>query len=270
MICLQRKKFLSIGEMSKMSGVHIKSLRYYDRIGVLKPAYIDPDTNYRYYTYPQLGVVDAIQTCVELDIPLKQFAGFIEDEGQEIHYARLLEQGKEMAEKKIRDIREGLKQIELFLQEIKRSEVLMSQDQPVFRDVRKKRYFTIPLEKSISSDEYDKVWKNLYDEAISGGCSVGYETGLLYIYQKEEVRRYVFLEIISGGAKSQRILTLPAGRYISKCVEQTKIETAPEEFPELFANDNEKIVVGSVLYTGDFNVSKPVYELRCSVLQPKA
>lgn len=262
---MQRKNFLSIGEMSQMTGVHIKSLRYYDRIGVLKPAYIDPDTNYRYYTYPQLGIVDAIQTCVELDIPLKKFSGFIEDEGQEIHYARLLEHGKTLAEKKIRDIREGLKQIEFFLQEIKRGEMLMSQNQPVFRDVRKKRYFTIPLEKSLSIDEYDKVWKNLYDEAISGGYTVGYETGLLYIYQKEDVRRYVFLEIISGGANSQRILTLPAGRYISKCVEQIKIETAPEEFPEQFANDDEKIVVGSVLYAGDLNISKLMYELRCSV-----
>lgn len=261
---MHRKNFLSIGEMSQMTGVHIKSLRYYDRIGVLKPAYVDPDTNYRYYTYPQHGIVDAIQTCVELDIPLKQFPDFIEDEGQEIHYANLLEHGKTLAEKKIRDIREGLKQIEFYLQEIKRGEALMRQNQPVFRDVRKKRYFTIPLEKPLSFDEYDKTWKNIYDEAINEGCTVGYETGLLYIFQKEDVRRYEFLEIISGDAKSKRILTLPAGRYISKCVDQIKMETAPEEFPEQFANDDEIIVVESELFTGDFNIAKPVYELRCS------
>lgn len=43
---MRTKKYLSIGEMAKLSGVHIKSLRYYDRIGVLKPAYVDPKTNH--------------------------------------------------------------------------------------------------------------------------------------------------------------------------------------------------------------------------------
>ena len=43
------KGYLSIGAVSKRKGVSIKSLRYYDRIGVLRPAYINKDTNYRYY-----------------------------------------------------------------------------------------------------------------------------------------------------------------------------------------------------------------------------
>lgn len=42
---------LSIGEFSKIANVHIKSLRYYDKLGVLKPIYVDPKTNYRYYSY---------------------------------------------------------------------------------------------------------------------------------------------------------------------------------------------------------------------------
>ena len=36
------KEYLTIGEVSKMKGVGIKSLRYYDRLGILKPAYINP------------------------------------------------------------------------------------------------------------------------------------------------------------------------------------------------------------------------------------
>mgnify|MGYP004571771149 CR=1 FL=1 len=35
---------LSIGEFSKIANVHIKSLRYYDKLGVLKPIYVDPKT----------------------------------------------------------------------------------------------------------------------------------------------------------------------------------------------------------------------------------
>ena len=35
---------LKIGDFSKLSGVSIRMLRYYDEIGLLKPVRIDPDT----------------------------------------------------------------------------------------------------------------------------------------------------------------------------------------------------------------------------------
>ena len=34
-------QYLSIGKVSKMKNVSIKSLRYYDKIGILKPAFIN-------------------------------------------------------------------------------------------------------------------------------------------------------------------------------------------------------------------------------------
>lgn len=258
-------KLITIGEVSKISGVHIKSLRYYDKIGILKPAYVDPETNYRYYTYSQIGIVDVIQTCVELDIPLKQFAGFMENDGQEIHYAQLLEYGKALAKKKVSSIRNGIKLIELLQQEISRSEALMHRRQPVVCEIPKKRYYTTPLDKRPSNDDFYNALGNLYSKAIGEGLMVGYEFGLLYIYRKGAVQRYQFIEIISGKAKSPCLITLPAGQYISRCIEQSKIETAPEDFSEQFANDDKKIVVESELLTGDYDISKPIYELRCSV-----
>ena len=70
---MEKKNLLSIGELSKITGVHIKALRYYDSLGILTPTYIDPNSGYRYYSFYQKAVVDAIQFCVDLDIPLKTF-----------------------------------------------------------------------------------------------------------------------------------------------------------------------------------------------------
>ena len=39
-------KHLSIGQVAQIKGVHVKSLRYYDKIGILKPAYTDPNTGF--------------------------------------------------------------------------------------------------------------------------------------------------------------------------------------------------------------------------------
>lgn len=47
------KKYFSIGETAKINNISIQALRHYDKIGILKPAYIDLNTNYRYYTINQ-------------------------------------------------------------------------------------------------------------------------------------------------------------------------------------------------------------------------
>ena len=43
-----------IGEFSKLSRISIRMLRHYDEIGLLHPAYIDPESDYRYYREDQL------------------------------------------------------------------------------------------------------------------------------------------------------------------------------------------------------------------------
>src|SRR5690242_19632761 len=44
----------SIGEMARDSGLGVSALRFYDRAGVLVPAWVDPVTGYRWYGPEQL------------------------------------------------------------------------------------------------------------------------------------------------------------------------------------------------------------------------
>ena len=48
---------LKIGDFSKLSRVSIRMLRHYDEIGLLRPARIDPESGYRYYSDTQLLIV---------------------------------------------------------------------------------------------------------------------------------------------------------------------------------------------------------------------
>ena len=105
---MKKENLLSIGALSKQTGVHIKSLRYYDSLGILRPAYVDPSSGYRYYSLQQIPVVDAIQLCIDLDIPLKQFTDYCMDGGSRIHYGKLVERGTILAKEKIQAIQERL------------------------------------------------------------------------------------------------------------------------------------------------------------------
>ena len=42
-----KEQLLSIGKMAEINGVSIPTLRLYDKNGLLKPAYIDPESGYR-------------------------------------------------------------------------------------------------------------------------------------------------------------------------------------------------------------------------------
>lgn len=62
---------LTIGQMSKINNVSEQTLRYYDKIGILKPIEIDKFTGYRYYSIKQCARLDMIQYLKSLGMQLK-------------------------------------------------------------------------------------------------------------------------------------------------------------------------------------------------------
>lgn len=62
----------SISEMAKLSGVSVRTLHYYDEIGLLKPSEVVLDTGYRYYDELAMERLQQILFYRELDFPLKE------------------------------------------------------------------------------------------------------------------------------------------------------------------------------------------------------
>ncbi len=61
-----------ISEFSRLSQLSVKTLRYYDQLGLLKPAQTDPESGYRYYTAEQLFRLNRILAFKELGFTLEQ------------------------------------------------------------------------------------------------------------------------------------------------------------------------------------------------------
>ena len=62
---------MQIKEFSEFTGVSVRTLHYYDEIGLLKPAYVDEHTGYRFYDEASLLRMQTILFYRELDFPLK-------------------------------------------------------------------------------------------------------------------------------------------------------------------------------------------------------
>lgn len=63
---------LKIGEFSKLSRVSIRMLRHYDEIALLKPAYTDPVSGYRYYGEDQLPDASRITSLKDMGFGLSE------------------------------------------------------------------------------------------------------------------------------------------------------------------------------------------------------
>jgi DNA-binding transcriptional MerR regulator/predicted enzyme related to lactoylglutathione lyase len=66
----QNDLVLSIGSFSLVTGLSITALRHYDEVGLLRPAYVDPDTGYRRYRPDQVDEARLYATLRRLQVPV--------------------------------------------------------------------------------------------------------------------------------------------------------------------------------------------------------
>ena len=65
---------MHIKEFAKLCGVSVRTLHYYDEIGLLKPAFVDEQNSYRFYDEKSLMRIQEILFFKELDFPLKSIS----------------------------------------------------------------------------------------------------------------------------------------------------------------------------------------------------
>lgn len=68
--------YYKIGDFSRLTNISIRTLRYYDEIGILKPEYVDPYSGYRYYTDKNLDEVRSITFLKQLSFSLEEIAQY--------------------------------------------------------------------------------------------------------------------------------------------------------------------------------------------------
>lgn len=61
-----------IGEFSKLTGIPIRTLRYYDSIDLFKPSEVDLFTSYRYYKEEQVKDLELINELKEVGFTLEE------------------------------------------------------------------------------------------------------------------------------------------------------------------------------------------------------
>jgi DNA-binding transcriptional MerR regulator len=106
---------IPIGQFSILTRLTVRALRLYDKLGILVPAHVDPDTGYRYYIPEQAETGHRISALRQIDLPLDEVRFVLETPIQttrtlEIHASRLRQRRdeSERALHLLRAIQEGV------------------------------------------------------------------------------------------------------------------------------------------------------------------
>lgn len=72
-------ELFSIGEVSKITGISVRTLRYYDDINIITPEKRDNQTGYRYYSQNQLLYIQALTEFKSLGFSLSEIKSILYD-----------------------------------------------------------------------------------------------------------------------------------------------------------------------------------------------
>ena len=92
------RNLFTIGEMGGLFRINIRTLRYYDEIGLLKPEVVDERTGYRYYSARQFERMNTIKYLRTLNMPLDKIKAFFENRDTSVMEQILEEQLEETRE----------------------------------------------------------------------------------------------------------------------------------------------------------------------------
>jgi DNA-binding transcriptional MerR regulator len=98
----------TVNTLAKLSGVSVRTLHFYDEIGLLKPAY-QGENNYRYYDEEQLLLLQQILFYKEMGMPLNEIKNVLYNEAFDkiealLSHKKILAQRIEHSEKMIKTI----------------------------------------------------------------------------------------------------------------------------------------------------------------------
>lgn len=182
---MKEKNLFKIGEIADIYSVSVQTLRHYENIGILKPAYIDSKTNYRYYSYEQTEVLNTIRYLRLLDTPLPTIKSFLQE--------RNIESMEDILNKQEIEVSQKIQSLQIVQKKIqRRKEILQKAKTATFNQIQE--YTTNELQYVlIKQDIQPKSYLDL-------------ESSILEL-EKNQKETLVFLGNVGVGKSIKRLLS---------------------------------------------------------------
>ena len=109
---------LRIGDFSRLARVTIRTLHHYDQAGLLRPAAVDSQTGYRYYTADQLESLQRILLLKDLGCSLDEIRVALGRDDNQTELATLLQQHRARLTRSIAEDQLRLKRLDAWTEHV--------------------------------------------------------------------------------------------------------------------------------------------------------
>lgn len=218
-------KVFSIGQIAKLKGTTVKTLRYYDQINLLKPSNIDDKTKYRYYTYEQLFDLEFILMLKNSGVSLKDISTALQNDDW-LGVITLCESQIVDAQVKLTQAQEALFKFQTLHERICQDQINIANKGVYIRNFPERSIISAdciyPPDHDIAYEVFTELYKKIRDDNLSSFYATGYVVELgtedLSIHYKN-----AFVEAYSYKLSPPVTLkSLPAGTYF--CVNYSRDE----------------------------------------------
>lgn len=168
-----------IGEFSKICQASVKTLRYYDRIGLLKPIEVDRFTGYRYYDRRQLERMLLIQKLKRYGFSLEEIQPLLSCESGV--FCQELGRQREKLQRRIQELGMVLQELTLHLEKLERTGERMD----ISNEYKVSLAETPPMavfscRQRMGVDEYGRYFGTLYERMAKENLTPDGVVGAMY------------------------------------------------------------------------------------------
>jgi len=166
-----------IGEFSKLTQVSIRMLRYYDEMGLLKPAEIDKFTNYRLYSTEQISALNKIIFLRDLGFNVSEIATAL-NHWDNKYIISQLENKRLGIENMIKSEQDKLLKIELAKKDIQQEKIAIHYNVSI-KSIPSYQVFSL---RRTVPDYYaeGQLWKEMSDFANENSIPISSNTFTIY------------------------------------------------------------------------------------------
>lgn len=207
--------YFSIGELSSYQNISKQTLIFYDKIGLFRPAYVDPGNGYRYYSASQLDELDTILILKKCGLSLQAIKELLEHYTTE-NSLRVLTQQVQVLDRQMEELRMVRSRLAQRCVQLERAGLHREGgNQPRVERLPAQLLLIRPVEPPFTLREISIATKQCFAQAFQEQLPIYFQSGVTVPLERIRAGRYTeafaaFLPI-EGTDRAENLLQLPEG-----------------------------------------------------------
>lgn len=170
------ENMFSAGELAKYQGISKQTLLYYDKIGLFRPSYTDPENGYRYYSAEQLDYLDTIIIMKKIGFSLKEIKQNMKNYTTK-NSIKSFQHQLLVIEEKIKELSLIHNRLEHRCTQLKQAYAMQS-EQPAVNIADETYLLCHEVEAPCSAKEISIATKQCYAQALSDNLPIFFQSGV--------------------------------------------------------------------------------------------